>query len=117
LTDPEIAGIGLTEKEAADQNRKVTIGKFPYQAVGKAVATLATDGFTKVISDADTDELLGIHIVGPHAGDIIFAGTVMMEMDGGSEDLGSIMAVHPTLSEALVEASLSANRRAIHNPN
>jgi len=90
---------------------------FPYQGVGKAVATLATNGFTKVIADADTDELLGVHIVGPHAGDIIYAGTILMEMDGTSEDLGHMMAVHPTLSEALMEAGLHANRRAIHIPN
>ncbi len=115
--DPEIAGIGLTEKEAQASGRKIKVGKFPYQAVGKAVATLATGGFAKVISDAATDELLGIHIVGPHAGDIIYAGTVLMEMDGTAEDLGHMMAVHPTLSEALMEAGLNANKRAIHIPN
>jgi len=115
--DPEIAGVGLTEKEAQASGRKIRVGKFPYQGVGKAVATLATDGFTKVIADADTDELLGVHIVGPHAGDIIYAGTIMMEMDGTAEDLGHMMAVHPTLSEALMEAGLSAHKRAIHIPN
>ncbi len=115
--DPEIAGIGLTENEAQASGRKIRVGKFPYRGVGKAVATLATDGFTKVIVDADTDELLGIHIVGPHAGDIIYAGTILMEMDGTAEDLGHMMAVHPTLSEALMEAGLHANKRAIHIPN
>jgi dihydrolipoamide dehydrogenase len=117
FTDPEIAGVGLTEAEAKSSGRKLRVGKFPYQGVGKAVATLATDGFTKVIADAETDELLGVHIFGPHAGDIIYAGTVMMEMDGTSEDLGDMMAVHPTLSEALMEAGLAAHRRAIHIPN
>ena len=115
--DPEIAGIGLTEKEAQASGRKIRVGKFPYQAVGKAVATLATGGFAKVISDAENDELLGIHIVGPHAGDIIYAGTVLMEMDGTAEDLGHMMAVHPTLSEALMEAGLNVHKRAIHIPN
>jgi dihydrolipoamide dehydrogenase len=115
--DPEVAGIGLTEKEAAKTGRKVRVGKFPYSGVGKAVATLATDGFAKVISDAKTDELLGIHIVGPHAGDIIFAGTAMMELDCTAEDVGHMMAVHPTLSEALMEAGLKANGKAIHIPN
>jgi len=114
FTDPEIAGIGLTETEAEEQNRKIKIGKFPYRAVGKGIATLATDGFAKVISDAKTDKILGIHIFGPHSGDIIFAGTALMEFDGTSEDLGHIMAIHPTLSEALMEAGLNAHKRAIH---
>ena len=115
--DPEIAGVGMSEKEAKDAGRKIKIGMFPYRAVGKAIATLATDGFTKVIADEDTDEILGIHIFGPHAGDIIYTGTALMEMDGTAEDLGHIMAVHPTLSEAMMEAALNVNKRAIHIPN
>ncbi|MCD6163131.1 MAG: dihydrolipoyl dehydrogenase [candidate division Zixibacteria bacterium] len=117
FTDPEIAGIGLTEKEANESGRNIKIGKFPYRATGKAVATLAGEGFTKVIADADTDAVLGIHIFGPHAGDIIFAGTTLMELDGTTEDLGKIMAVHPTLSEAMMEAGLQANKKAIHVVN
>lgn len=114
FTDPEIAGIGLTEAEAVKQNRNIKIGKFPYRAVGKGIATLATDGFAKVISDAKTDEVLGIHIFGPHSGDIIFAGTALMEFDGTAEDLGHIMGIHPTLSEALMEAGLNVHKKAIH---
>jgi len=114
FTDPEIAGIGLTQAEAEKQGLKIKIGKFPYRAVGKGIATLATDGFAKVISDAKTDEILGIHLFGPHSGDIIFAGTALMEFDGTSEDLGHIMAIHPTLSEALMEAGLNVHKRAIH---
>lgn len=114
FTDPEIAGIGLTENEAESEGRKVKIGKFPYRAVGKGIATLATDGFAKVLSDAETDQILGIHIFGPHSGDIIFAGTALMEFDGTAEDLGHIMAIHPTLSEALMEAGLNVNKKAIH---
>ena len=115
--DPEVAGIGLTEKEAAQKGMKVRIGKFPYQGVGKAVATLATDGFAKVISDAETDAILGIHVVGPHAGDIVFTGTALLELDCTAEDLGHLMAIHPTLSEALMEAGLAAHKKAIHIPN
>lgn len=115
--DPEVAGIGLTEKEAAQKGIKVRVGKFPYQGVGKAVATLATDGFAKVISDTETDAILGIHVVGPHAGDIVFTGTALMELDCTAEDLGHLMAIHPTLSEALMEAGLSAHKKAIHIPN
>ena len=117
FTDPEIAGIGLTEKEANGSGKNIKVGKFPYRAIGKAVATLAGEGFTKVIADADTDAVLGIHIFGPHAGDIIFAGTTLMEFDGTTEDLGKIMAVHPTLSEAMMEAGLLANKKAIHVVN
>ncbi len=114
FTDPEIAGIGLTEKEAQANGKKIKVGKFPYRAVGKGIATLATEGFAKVIADAETDEILGIHIFGPHSGDIIYAGTALLEFDGTAEDLGHIMAIHPTLSEALMEAGLNANKRAIH---
>jgi dihydrolipoamide dehydrogenase len=117
FTDPEIAGIGLTEKEAAQSGRKIKVGKFPYRATGKAIATMAGDGFAKVLSDATTDEILGIHLVGPHSADILFAGTAVMEFDGTAEDLGHIMAVHPTLSEALMEAALNVNKRAIHIVN
>ncbi|UCD94800.1 MAG: dihydrolipoyl dehydrogenase [Candidatus Zixiibacteriota bacterium] len=117
FTDPEAAGIGMTEKEATESGRKIKVGRFPYRAVGKGIATLATEGFTKVISDAETDEILGIHIFGPHSGDIIFAGTALMETDSTAEDLGHIMAVHPTLSEALMEAALNVNKRAIHIVN
>ncbi|MCX6834918.1 MAG: FAD-dependent oxidoreductase, partial [candidate division Zixibacteria bacterium] len=115
--DPEVAGIGLTEKEATQKGLKVRVGKFPYQGVGKAVATLATDGFAKVISDAETDAILGIHVVGPHAGDIVFTGTAVMELDCTAEDLGHLMAIHPTLSEALMESGLAAHKKAIHIPN
>ncbi|MCP4633598.1 MAG: dihydrolipoyl dehydrogenase [candidate division Zixibacteria bacterium] len=117
FTDPEIAGIGMTEKEAKESGRKIKIGSFPYRAVGKAIATLASEGFAKIISDAETDELLGIHLFGPHSGDIIFTGTAMMEMDGTAEDLGHIMAVHPTISEALMEAALNVDKHAIHIVN
>jgi len=117
FTDPEIAGIGMSEKEAAESGQKIRVGKFPYRAVGKAIATLSTEGFAKVICDEKTDQIIGIHTFGPHSGDIIFAGTILIEKGGTSEDLGHMMAVHPTLSEALMEAGLNANKRAIHIMN
>jgi dihydrolipoamide dehydrogenase len=117
FTEPEIAGVGMTEKEAVESGRKIKTGKFPYRALGKAIATLAIDGFAKVIADAETDEILGIHIFGPHAGDIIYTGTALIEFDGTTEDLGHLMAVHPTISEAMMEAGLSANKRTIHIVN
>jgi len=117
FTDPEAAGIGFTEKEAADSGRKIKVGKFPYRALGKGIATLATEGFAKVIADAETDEVLGVHLFGPHSGDIVYTATALMEFDATSEDLGHIMAVHPTISEALMEAGLNVNKRAIHIVN
>ena len=117
FTDPEIAAIGMTQKKAEASGRKIKIGKFAYRAIGKGIATLATDGFAKVISDADTDEILGIHVFGPHAGDIIYTGTALLEFDATSEDLGHLMAVHPTLTEALMEAGLNVHKRAIHIVN
>ena len=117
FTDPEAAGIGFTEKEAVDSGRKIKVGKFPYRALGKGIATLATEGFAKVIADAETDEVLGVHLFGPHSGDIVYTATALMEFDATSEDLGHIMAVHPTISEALMEAGLNVNKRAIHIVN
>jgi dihydrolipoamide dehydrogenase len=114
FTDPEIGGIGMTQKEAETGGHKLKIGKFPYRAIGRGIATLATDGFAKVICDAESDEILGIHIVGPHSGDLAFTGTALLEFDGTSGDLGHLMAVHPTLSEALMEAGLNVNKKAIH---
>lgn len=117
FSDPEIAGVGLTEKEAKEQGHQIKIGNFPYRAVGKGIATLASDGFAKVISDVGTDEVLGVHIFGPHSGDIIYAATTVLEFNGTSEDLGHIMAIHPTLSEALMEAGLNVHKKAIHIVN
>lgn len=117
FTDPEIAGVGMTEKEASANGRKIAVGKFPYRAIGKGIATLATEGFTKVIADADTDEILGVHIFGPHSGDLIFTGMALLEFDGTAEDLGHLMGVHPTLSEAMMEAGLKVHKRAIHIVN
>ncbi len=117
FTDPEIAGLGLNQQDAEAAGRKIKVGKFPYRAIGKGIATLATDGFVKIIADAETDEILGIHIYGPHSGDIIFAGSALMEFDGTSEDLGHLMAVHPTLSEAFMEAGLNVHKRSIHIVN
>ena len=114
FTDPEIAGIGKTEKEAVDSGHDIKVGLFPYNAAGKAVATLAGDGFAKVISEVKTDRILGVHLFGPHSGDVIFGASILFEKGGTADDLGHAMAVHPTLTEALMEAGLQANKRAIH---
>jgi dihydrolipoamide dehydrogenase len=114
FSEPEIAGVGLTEMEAVAAGHKIKVGKFPYRAIGRGIATLATDGFSKVITDAETDEILGVHIFGPHSGDIVYTATALLEFDGTSADLGHLMAIHPTLSEALMEAGLNVEKKAIH---
>jgi dihydrolipoamide dehydrogenase len=117
FTDPEIAGIGINQQDAEAAGRQIKIGKFPYRAIGKGIATLATDGFIKIIADTKSDEILGIHIYGPHSGDLIFTGSALMEFDGTATDLGHLMAVHPTLSEAFMEAGLNVHKRSIHIVN
>jgi len=111
---PQIASFGLTEAQAKERGHTIKIGRFPYRALGKGIATLATDGFTKVIADAETDEILGVHVFGPHSGDVVYTATALLELDATSEDLGHLMAIHPTLSEALMEAGLNVHKRAIH---
>jgi dihydrolipoamide dehydrogenase len=114
FTDPEIAAVGLTEAEAQAQGRKVRVGRFPLRALGKAQALAETEGLAKVVADAETDALLGVHLVGPHAGDLIAEAALALEVDATAEDLGAVIHVHPTISEALGEAALHADRRALN---
>ncbi|MBI3844772.1 MAG: dihydrolipoyl dehydrogenase [Planctomycetes bacterium] len=112
--EPEVGCVGLTEKEARDAGRKLRIGNFPYRASGKARCLGETEGFVKVIGDADTDELLGVHVVGAHAADLIGEASFAMEAQASLEDLHLTTHVHPTLSEMFSEAALAAHGRAIH---
>jgi dihydrolipoyl dehydrogenase len=112
--EPEVGSVGLTEKEAVDAGRKIRVGQFPYRASGKARCLGETDGFVKTIGDADTDELLGVHIVGAHAADLVGEASFAMEAQASLEDLHLTTHVHPTLSEMLGEAALAAHGRAIH---
>ncbi len=116
-THPELAQVGLTEADAKREGLEVRVGKFPLVANGRAKAIDDTDGMMKVVADAKTDKLLGVQILAPHASDIIAEACVAMEFGSSSEDLARTMHAHPTLPEALKEAALNVDRRAIHIPN
>ncbi len=113
-TYPEVASIGKTEEELKDEGRVYKIGKFPFLANGRAKINRTTDGFVKVLSDSNTDRILGVHIIGPQAGELIAEAAVIMEFGGSAEDLARTCHAHPTLTEAVKEAALAAGGRAIH---
>jgi len=114
FTHPELASVGLTEKEAREQYGEVDVGKTSLQAIGKAVATGHGDGFAKVISHKETGEILGVHIVAPNAGDLIGEAALAMRLKATAADIGSTIHVHPTISEALMESALDAGGNAVH---
>ncbi len=116
-TAPEIAWVGLTEQEAKASGRGCRIGSFPFAATGRAKAMEATAGFVKVVADAATDRILGVHIIGPHASELIAEAVVAMEYQASSEDLARTIHAHPTLSEAVHEAALAVDARGIHKIN
>ncbi|WP_185855418.1 dihydrolipoyl dehydrogenase [Blattabacterium cuenoti] len=114
-TYPEVASVGYTENEIINKKIKYNIGIFPMKSLGRAHTNGCTDGFLKMISNKKTDEILGIHIIGEHAGDMIMEGTVAMEFYSSSEDIYRICHPHPTLSEAFKEAALlNFENRSIH---
>ncbi len=116
-TDPEIAWVGLTEAEVKASGREYKVGTFPFAASGRAKAMEHAAGMVKMIAAADDDEILGVHIVGPMAGELIGEAVVAMEFSACAEDLQHTIHAHPTLSEALHEAALSVDKRAIHSIN
>jgi len=113
-TAPEVAAIGKTEEELKAAGIAYKVGKFPFTANGRARAIRHTDGFVKFLADAANDRVLGCHIIGPHAGDLIAEVTVLMEFGGSSEDLARTCHAHPTLAEAVKEAALAVDKRPIH---
>ncbi len=113
-TAPEVAAIGKTEEELKAAGIAYKVGKFPFTANGRARAMRHTDGFVKFLADATTDRVLGCHIIGPHAGDLIAEVTVLMEFGGSAEDLARTCHAHPTLAEAVKEAALAVDKRPIH---
>jgi dihydrolipoamide dehydrogenase len=113
-THPEAAGVGLTEAEARQKHGEVTIGKFPFRANGRALASGEAEGFVKVIADAASDEMLGVHIFGNNASELIAEAAVLMEFKASAEDMARCCHAHPTLSEAVKEAALAVAGRAIH---
>jgi dihydrolipoamide dehydrogenase len=116
-TAPEIAWVGLTEEDVKKTGRAYKVGSFPFLASGRARAMESTAGFCKVISATDDDEILGVHIVGPMAGELIAEAVLALEYSASTEDLQRTIHAHPTLSEALHEAALAADKRAIDMPN
>ncbi len=117
FTDPEIATVGLSETQAKEKGLDVRIGKFPFSVLGRAMAVNETEGFIKVVSDRNTHELLGVHIVGPEATDLISEGALALEMHAFLEDIGLTMHPHPTLGEGMMEASLHGLGQAVHIMN
>jgi dihydrolipoamide dehydrogenase len=113
-TAPELAGVGMTEEQARATGREIAVGTFPFLANGRARCMDETDGMAKVIADAATDRILGIHIVGAHASDVIAEAAVAMEFGASAEDIGRSVHAHPTLPEALKEAALAVRKQAIH---
>lgn len=114
-TYPEVASVGKTEDELKDAGVAYRAGSFPFMANGRAKANQTTDGFVKMLADAKTDQVLGVHILGPQAGELIHECAVLMEFGGSSEDLARTCHAHPTLSEAVKEAALAVDKRAIHS--
>ena len=113
-TQPEVASVGKTEEELKAAGVAYKSGKFPFTANGRARAMLATDGFVKVLADKETDRVLGVHIIGLGAGEMIHEAAVLMEFGGSSEDLGRTCHAHPTMSEAVKEAALATFFKPIH---
>ena len=113
-TTPEVAAVGLTEAGAKEAGRKVKIGKFPFMGNARAKAMMQADGFVKLIADAETDRILGCHIIGPNAGEMIHEVCVAMEFGASAEDLALTCHAHPTTSEAVREAALACGDGAIH---
>jgi len=116
-THPEIAWVGKTEQELKAGGERFNTGAFPFAVSGRALAANDTEGMVKVLADADTDRVLGVHILGPQASELIAQAVIAMEFDACAEDLGLIMFAHPTLSEAVHEAALGVAGHAIHMVN
>ena len=113
-TFPEVASIGKTEEELKAAGVDYRVGKFPFTANGRAKVNLTTDGFVKILADAKTDRVLGVHIVGADAGTMIGEAAIAMEFGAAAEDIARTSHAHPTLSEAVKEAALAVDKRSIH---
>ena len=114
FTIPEIARVGMTENEATSEGYEVKVGRFPYAASAKAIGMRETDGFVKIISDSEAGDILGVHIVGAHASDLIHEGVVAIGLGATVEELAHTIHAHPTLGEAVMESAEAAYDRAIH---
>jgi dihydrolipoamide dehydrogenase len=113
-THPEVASVGITEEEAKEKDILYKVGTFPFLANARAKAMDETEGLVKVIADAHTDKVLGVHIIGPRAGELIGEAVIVMEFSGSAEDIARTCHAHPTLSEAVKEAAMAVDKRALH---
>ena len=114
-TSPEVASVGKTEEQLKDKSVDYKIGKFPFMANSRAKTIDEPEGFVKILADKVTDKVLGVHIIGPHAGEMIAEMSVAMEFGASSEDIARTCHAHPTFSEAIKEAALSVDKRQIHS--
>ena len=114
-TSPEVASIGKTEEQLKELKQKYKVGKFPFMANSRAKAINETDGFVKILAEEKTDKVLGVHIIGSHAGEMIAQIAIAMEFGASSEDIARTCHAHPTFSEAIKEAALSVDKRPIHS--
>ena len=114
-TYPEVASVGKTEEQLKRNNQTYKIGKFPFMANSRAKAIDEPEGFVKILADDKTDKVLGVHIIGPHAGEMIAEMSIAMEFGASSEDIARTCHAHPTFSEAIKEAALSVDKRQIHS--
>jgi dihydrolipoamide dehydrogenase len=115
-TWPECASVGRTEEQLKESGIKYHSGSFMFRANGRALAAETTDGFVKILAAEGTDRILGVHILGPWASDLIAEAVSVMEFGGSAEDIARTVHAHPTLTEVVREAALDVDRRAIHSP-
>jgi dihydrolipoamide dehydrogenase len=112
--DPEVASVGLTEAKAKEMGYDVKLGKFPFSASGKARILGEEEGFVKIVADSKYDEILGVHIIGPHATELIAEACVAMQLESTADELGRTMHAHPTVSEAIMEAAEGVHGLTVH---
>jgi dihydrolipoamide dehydrogenase len=113
-TSPEVATVGKTEEQLKNDNKPYKVGKFPFLANSRAKVNNETDGFVKILADSETDKILGVHIIGPHCGDMIAEMALAMEFGASAEDIARTCHAHPTHTEAIKEAALAVDKRPIH---
>jgi dihydrolipoamide dehydrogenase len=112
--DPEVASVGLTEEQLKESGVEYRVGEFPLSVNGKAMTEGVTEGFVKVLAEAKYGEVVGVHIIAPHATDMIAEAVSMMKLEGTLEDIGTVVHAHPTISETILEASFKAADRPLH---
>jgi dihydrolipoamide dehydrogenase len=114
FTSPEVASVGLTEEQAKEKGISTKVGSFPFAASGRAMSLMETDGFVKIVADAKSDEVLGVHMVGPEVTELVAEAALAIEMGATSEDLARTIHAHPTLPEAVMEAAEAVHGMAVH---